>query len=403
MLNNQFEYLPVNWVDGMKINKSHFIAQNNAHTHHMALGLSTTLNEFNYGLLPVSGNVPKISVSIDNQQQVQVRLLQCQAVTRGGHLIQLTEGEGANAQANGLTQTELNLSFQRLKGKSSDFYIVLVINPFERNPFGQADLTELSPRLPFTRPAYTLHLIPADELSSHSIGEYQLPIGKISLLENNVSLDDAYIPPCARISSHYELINVHAGMEQFFSKLELNSLQIIQKIFQKKQQNDMAQIVQKLGEQVIQFTSAHLGSFKLEGMDQAPLHLVNRAVAFARLLKNSLDFYIGSGKEELINYFVDWCGVGKGELESCLTDLAHHPYDHLNIQSSIDKMEAMARCVGDLWMNLAKLDYIGKRKDTGIFVKEQVSEKEQGSSSKSHVNPPTSDERQGKRNSFFLE
>ncbi|MEX2569331.1 MAG: hypothetical protein WD431_25535 [Cyclobacteriaceae bacterium] len=403
MINNQFEYLPVNWVDGMKINKSHFIAQNNAHTNQMALGLSATLNDFSYGLLPISGNVPKITVSIDNQQQVQVRLHQCQAITSGGHLIQIGEGEVANGEAFGTMIPEMSLPFQRLKGKSTALYIVLVINPYERNPYGQADLTELPPRLPFSRPGYSLHLIPTVELSSHSIGEYQLPIGKIRVLENNVTLDEDYIPPCAKINSHFELINVHAGMEQFFGKLELNSLQIIQKILQKKQQNDMAQIVHKLCEQVIHFTSFHLGDFKMLGPDQPPLYLINRTVGFARLLKNSLDFYIGSGKEELVNYCVEWCGVEKGELEGSLLALSHHPYDHLNIDLSIEKVEAMAKCIGNLWVNLAKLDYIGKRKDTGIFVKEQVAQKEPGYSAKDHVNPPTTDERPGKRKSFFLE
>lgn len=403
MLNNQFEYLPVNWVDGMKISKSHFVAQSNAHLMQMAMGFSSSINEFNYGLLPVSGNGPKIRVSVDNQQQVQVRLHHCQAITPGGHLIQIVEGEGAKADALGSLVPEMNLPLQRLKGKSTDFYIVLVIHPYERTPCGQADLTELPPRLPYSRPTYTLHLLPIEELSSHSIGEFQLPIGKLRVLENNLVLDENYIPPCARTNCHFELINVHAGLEQFFGKLELNSLQIIQKILQKKQQNDMAQIVQKLCEQVIQFTSFHLGDFKQLGLDQPPIYLINRTIAFSRLLKNSLDFYIGSGKEELINYCVEWCGVEKGELEGSLTTLAHQPYDHLNIAESMEKVENLAKCVGNLWMNLAKLEYIGKRKDTGIFVKEQMVQKEAGNPSKDHVNQPTTEDRPGKRKSFFLE
>lgn len=403
MLNNQTEYLSVNWVDGMKINKSHFIAQSNSHISQLALGLSASINEINYGLLPISGNGPKITVSIDNQQQVQVRLLQCQAITSGGHLIQISEDERAKSETLGALLPELNLPLQRLKGKSISFYIVLVIHPYERNPCGQADLDELPPRLPFARPAYSLHLIPTEELSSHSVGGFQLPIGKIKVLENNVALDEDYIPPCSRINSHFDLINAHANMEQFFGKMELNSMQIIQKILQKKQQNDMALIVQKLCEQVIQFISFHLSDLKLLGLDQPPLYLISRAIALAKLLKNSLDFYIGSGKEELINYCVEWCGVEKGELEEVLQKLAYHPYNHLNIIESIEKVEKMTKCISALWMNLANLEYIGKRKDTGIFVKEQVIQKEAGYTSKDHVNSPRTDESPGKRKSFFLE
>lgn len=403
MLNNQSEYLSVNWIDGMKINKSHFIAQSNSHISQLALGLSASINEINFGLLPISGNEPKITVSIDNQHQVQVRLLQCQAITSGGHLIQISENESAKSVTLGTLIPELNLPLQRLKGKSISFYIVLVIHPYEKNPCGQADPEELPPRLPYSRPDYSLHLIPTEELSSHSIGGVQLPIGKIKVLENNVALDEDYIPPCTRINSHFDLINAHANMEQFFGKLELNSMQIIQKILQKKQQNDMAQIVQKLCEQVIHFTSFHLGDFKLLGLYQPPLYLISRAIALAKLLKNSLDFYIGSGKEEMINYCVDWCGVEKGELEEVLQTLAHHPYNHLNISESIEKVGNMTKCISGLWVNLANLEYIGKRKDTGIFVKEQVVKKEAGYTPKDHVNSPGSDNKPSKRKSFFLE
>ena len=41
------EYLPVNWVDGMKINKTHFIAQDNAFTYRQAHTVSSFLNEHN--------------------------------------------------------------------------------------------------------------------------------------------------------------------------------------------------------------------------------------------------------------------------------------------------------------------------------------------------------------------
>ena len=45
-------FLPVNWVDGMKINKSHFIAEADAMAYQVAQNTSCMLNELNYGLLP---------------------------------------------------------------------------------------------------------------------------------------------------------------------------------------------------------------------------------------------------------------------------------------------------------------------------------------------------------------
>src|SRR5438105_8074439 len=88
------KYLTVNWTDGMKINKSHFIGQDNAVMYQLAQNTSSLLNEYNYGLLPSPGNHGpgiKLFLSVDNQQQVQVRIQQCRAITRGGYYIQFEE------------------------------------------------------------------------------------------------------------------------------------------------------------------------------------------------------------------------------------------------------------------------------------------------------------------------
>src|SRR5690554_7338725 len=93
MQQNNHIYLPVHWMDGMKMNKNHFVAHDNALTAQVAHSVSGLLNDYNYGLLPNSrGNAGfKLFVSTDNQQQVQVRLQKCRAITLGGHLIHVNE------------------------------------------------------------------------------------------------------------------------------------------------------------------------------------------------------------------------------------------------------------------------------------------------------------------------
>jgi hypothetical protein len=75
----QHHFLPVNWADGMKINQSHFIAQDNATIYQIAQNTSSLLHDCNYGLLPGVGNGEtgmKLFLSVDNQQQVQLRVQQ---------------------------------------------------------------------------------------------------------------------------------------------------------------------------------------------------------------------------------------------------------------------------------------------------------------------------------------
>lgn len=369
------QYLPVNWTDGMKINKSHFIAQDNAVTYQVSQSAGSLLNDYNYGLLPAlnsSRTGVKLFLSVDNQHQVKLRIQQCRAITRGGYYLQFEEDTAL--YGNNLVAPILNLSvpFQELKGKASSFYIVISVNPYQRSPFGSADPGELPPRLPFTIPAFDLRLIPVQDSFKNLLGLSHLPVGKLNINDNRVILDEDYIPPCNSVSSHYELLEIHAGLEQFYSKMETYSLQIIQKILQKKQSNEMAGIVQKLCEHVTMFTASHLAEIKTLSLHQPPVYLINKVSSIARLFKNTLDYYIGSGKEELITYCTEWGGVNQGELEGAITELSNHQYDHLDLNTSIEKVSQFTRVISQLFANLARLEYIGKRKDAGIFVKEKI-------------------------------
>jgi hypothetical protein len=367
-------YLPVNWVDGMKINKSHFVAQDNAMLFRLAQVAGSMLNTYNYGLLPSDTGAPglKLFLSTDNQQRVQVRIQQCKAITAAGYYIQFREDtalSGTNLQAPVLSSPA---PFKELKGRSPMFYVVLTVQPYQRVPYGSADPGELPPRIPYALPFYAVDLIPVEDVTRNKLGGFQLALGKVRMEEGRAQLEEDYIPPCHSVASHPDLLEIHAAMEQFLGKMESWSLQIIQKIIQKKQTNDMSVIVQKMCEHIVVFTSSQLAELKTFGLVQPPVWLVGKASSLARLIKNTLDPYLGSGKEELINYFTEWCNISQGELEGAIVALANYQYDHLDINSSMEKMTSFTKILSRLFQQLARLEYIGKRKETGIFVKEEV-------------------------------
>src|SRR5687767_4728049 len=84
------QYLPVNWVDGMKMSKDHFIAERNALLQILSGSTGAFINAVNYGLLPAVAaehNPFNIHVSLDNQEMITIKLISCRAVTPGGHQI----------------------------------------------------------------------------------------------------------------------------------------------------------------------------------------------------------------------------------------------------------------------------------------------------------------------------
>jgi len=367
-------YLPVNWIDGMKINKSHFLAQDNALVYQLAQATGSMLNEYNYGVLPASqgGAGLRLFLSTDNQQKVQVRIQECRAITAGGYYIQFSEDTAV--QGNNLLTPVVSspVPFKELKGKSSAFYVVLTINPYQRVPYGVANPAEAPPRIPHTFPFFAVDLVPVADVVRNKLGNFQLPIGKIKVEEQRVLLDDDYIPPSSSTSSHPDLLEIHAGLEQFYSKLETYSLQIIQKILQKKQQNELADAIHRICENLTVFTATEYSNFRLSYLYQPPVFMITAVTGMARLIKNTMDYYAGTSKDELISYCTEWCGVSQGELETAITTVCNYQYNHLDINDALDKVLRFTQIISSLFASLARLEYIGKKKESGIFVKEQV-------------------------------
>lgn len=371
----QKEYMPVNWVDGMKINKNHFIEQQQAGLFQQAVAMRSFLNNHNYGLLPaadVTRAGVKIWLNIDNQQHVHARIMECNAITRGGYSIALNNDTSLESHELNARVPGLSLPFSDLSGKQSAYYVVLAMDPFKRVPAGAANPEEVPFRLPYTAPAYKLLLLPEEETSINTLGDFQLPVGKLLVEDQRVFLDEQYIPPCAAVNSHRALLELHAELEQFFARMELNAVQIIQKIFQKKQQNDLSLQVQQICEKMLVYMAPVYTQLRLAGLYTPPVELISAASGLARLFKNTLDLFMGTGKEELINYFTEWCGISQGELEDVITSFCNHQYDHLDIGQALEKATRFTQVALRLFNSLAALDYIGKKKEAGIFVKEQL-------------------------------
>jgi hypothetical protein len=368
------QYLPVNWVDGMKINKDHFIAERNAGLQNTAAAAGAFITDVNYGLLaPVAAehNPFKIHVSLDNQEMIQVKLLSCRAITPGGYLVAVDEGNRF-ASENLSVAPVLQTPLAGYLTNPGVYAVLLSVNPFDPVAVGNAAAEELPPRLPFLAPRLSLSLVPLASLEGKKSGLAQLCVANVLIEKNKVVLADDYIPPCSSVAAHPELTDIFYGLLEFMSKMELYGMQILQKINQKKQSNDLALMVQRICEQLVYFQSTELSNLRWSGLYQPPYVMMGHITAQARLIKNVLDFFLNSGKEELLNYFTEWCDLNQGELETVITELSNYQYKHEDIGALVGKTLNYTRQLSSLFYKLSRLDYIGKKKDAGIFVKEEI-------------------------------
>lgn len=369
------KYFPVNWVDGMKIRKQHFIDTENALLDQLRDAIAVGLHAQNYGLLPPKAE-QKESLRCwfvtDNQRLWRVKLTECRAVTPGGARIEIPE-HTVHSLKYATTFPEAEYKWDPSYTEST-FYILIQVNPFDRQPSGEPLLHEDPPRLPYATPEYTLYVAPASQLPQGQLGSYQMILGKITVKDARPQLDDDYIPPCAIVAAHPALTDLHQELDQFLGQMELYGVHIVQKIYARKQDNDLAQVVLYITEKIVQYLGTRITQFRWLGLYQEPAAMLEVIAGLARTMKNAIDQRASAGKEELLNYLSEWCELRQGELETLMINCANIRYRHIDVRECLQPMIPFVKAVNKLFDSLSRLDYIGRKTDSGIFVKEESPE-----------------------------
>ncbi|MEM6628743.1 MAG: type VI secretion system baseplate subunit TssK [Bacteroidota bacterium] len=193
-------FLPVNWQDGMKVNKDHFVGTEYALRSEMRHHVYPFLSGISYGLLPekVGKTSLDIYVKLDQSQEMVVSLVHCQAITPAGALVEITH-EMQQQEAVRISEQSL----RQMLEQAEKIYIKVELKPNERIPFGDPDPEEDPPRLPHTRPKFQVS--PSHDPQGY---EFSLPIACIKNVNGSIELDASYIPPsltmasCPQLKSH---------------------------------------------------------------------------------------------------------------------------------------------------------------------------------------------------------
>ena len=368
------QYFHVNWIDGMKINKNLFIAQDDAVRNDLHDVASLNLSKIKYGVLaPVTAgqNTFNVNISLDNQNTLRVSILSCQAITLGGVPINISAFSKMGPNE---TDAVPSSTFQLpLQGSESAFWVVLTVNPFEKQPAGNLIINETPPRFPFVLPVYTIEVISDMQYPQFANHPYALIIGKVLVKGTNLKVDDHYIPPCFSTSSHPALLELFTELESSMNKLESFCSKIVQKIYIRKQKNELSEMVLYLCERALIHLTQVVNNFRWTLMHESPAYMIASLSGLARIIKNTIDLHIGSGKDILINYFNEWCEPKQGEIEKILINMTNERYDNNDISKSITVVISFVDFVSELFEILSNLEFIGKRKE-GYIVDEKPDE-----------------------------
>lgn len=361
----------VNWVDGMKMNKNHFIDLENSLLDTIRETQHVHLNPSTFGLLPIvpgEDNSLEMTMSVDGQSMVNISLHSCRAITLGGLLIHISSDVSSMLEQSG---QKLSTVFEVDKD-NLEWYVLLVINPAKRVAFGHSDPGEVPPRHPHVVPEFRLEIVPVSDTSQQELGLNHISIGKIIIKDGVPTVDSNFIPPCTSMQSHPDLKFAYNEIGTFLNQMELFCIRITQKIYQKKQTNDLANIALHLSLQIIQYLNAYLVEYRMLDKSQAPIKIFSKLGGLARVIRSSLDVFVSTGKEDFLNYLTEWCDLNQGAIEGVLIETIDMGYVHTDINHSLQKISSFTKHMLTLFKKLSELDYIGKKPETGIFVKEEV-------------------------------
>ncbi len=365
------KYLNVNWVNGMKITREHLAGQDRANDDKIKDVASAFLHPYCFGLLPVWPGESysfRADFKVDNQRFLKASLFDLRAFTPGGARLEIAGSPNPQEW-----QVDLTRETEAAKKEENGwYYILLTVDLFAREPCGQPDEEEEPPRFPFTAPSFRMQVIPVKELSASALLPYSLCTGKMLIRPDKTEILDDYLPPCMALSSHNRLMLFHSKVEKFYNQMEINLLSIIGKIREKNQDSSLALSVLALAQSLLDYLSVNNLAVKWLLPGQPPLFLFENIACFARNLRNTIDSNTAAQKEELLNYFTNWSELKQGDFEKLLVYCINFEYNHLEIADSIDQFSEFVQIMATLFSKLESLAYIGKKKETNIFVKEQT-------------------------------
>jgi predicted component of type VI protein secretion system len=364
----EIKYLPVCWIDGMKISQAHFNQLENSIVDRIRDSMAVRLTDFNYGLLspkPGSTTSLDIAVSLDQSGLMRVRLNECRAITAGGIRIEIS---GVNAFSFNAFESSNNIK------DDETAYVVLVVNPFAPTPFGEPDPEETPLRYPFTLASVRLELIPSLQLNTRFDPAYHLLLGRLIKVDGKMCTDAEFIPPVTSVQSYPKLLQEYNTLGSLLGQLGQNATIIVQKVKSERQKTDLSLNIMYLAEKIVFFLADKIAGYRLRYPQLPPIHIVDTFLSFAYLVKSTLDCQVEKNREELLKYFQQWTNLNPAQFESAINNVISIEYNHQDICTPITEIKKFATVILNLFQQLVKLKYIGDQPDSGIVIGEAIAE-----------------------------
>lgn len=363
----------INWTDGMKVSRHHFVSQENFFISRLSESVSTQIHSFDYGLLPgpvINQFLNELQIDYLSTGDLEITVRKLDAITPGGYRVTIGYDEVTPEMR--FTATIDGAARQDIIGGSEEaYYVILHVNPFDKKPAGMLNPDEIPHRHPHTMPAIRVSLLHESQFNAGFPGNYFIVIGRVARRSGAVIKDEQFIPPCTSMRSHPQLMRYYENIGVYINEIQQSALSIIQKIKSRTQQSDLSRNIRDFCEETVSYISQIYFRFRNVAFHLAPVYCIQDISSLAGRLYNTVQMLTEKDKEEMLKYFFEWCDLQPSQLEAILTGAIELKYEHTKAGAHLQQLDEMLKALAHIFLRLNRLEYIGIHKEN-IVVKEEI-------------------------------
>jgi predicted component of type VI protein secretion system len=362
-----FRYLAVNWVDGMKISKQHFIETDQHHTDQVRRAQAIFQTPVSYGLLMSNDSSDALQMQIlgDASQQVRIRVDKGLGIAPDGSLIDVMPASDLKLETSLASITE---KYHLPANQNLVLYIVLSVSLFERTQVGNPLENEIPFRHPNTTPTYRINIVPAEHINTEQWAMAGLIIGKLEYSNGELRVMHDFIPASRAVKSYKGLLEWYNKFGGYLNDIETYSFRIMQKIKTKSQKSTLSDSVQLLVERLVNVFSMVNISYQRLIPFEPPLTMIVCMIQVVQSIRTSMECLTDREKEELLAYLGEWADDSPGSLEKQITAVIQVSYNHNDMLPCLRTIDSFYSMWTALFLKLSQLEFIGKRKGQQVFI-----------------------------------
>jgi hypothetical protein len=357
--------LPVNWTDGVKLTKDHFIDSYFNVISTVNDYNNVRLNNFNFGIVAEATETSFQIETKTNNSNLEASLKKCSCIAKNGHLIVF------DTNIYGEDYPQASLYGSSLDPNVADtFYVIVSVNPYNLIPVGIPDPEIVPLHHPNSAPEIKLHIINKSEVNANFLEGYFIILKKYDFKSGQFVENNKYIPPVSKLKNNNLLIAFNGSVIMELQAIYDFSLKIHKKNIHNSMNNKLVLNTFSLCEKIIDFYSDTIFFFKNRAEEEPPIYMFEKIVILSNSLMATLSLMDEKEKEMLLQYYYEWVDVKPSELLQVISQTNAAVYDHNDIYETLQKTDQFIGIIKKLWKKLSELEYIGIRKDNIVISEE---------------------------------